>query len=61
MYAAVHLVRDRISKAKVGRKMITTSNFAKNAKHPDAVAISQGVPRFYRESGTCPLLRPAGF
>jgi hypothetical protein len=25
-----------------------TSNFAKSAKHPDAVAISQGVPRFYR-------------
>lgn len=28
--------------------MITTSNFAKSAKHPDAVAISQGVPRSYR-------------
>jgi len=28
--------------------MITTSNFAQSAKHPDAVAISQGVPRFYR-------------
>src|SRR6266568_5956197 len=28
--------------------MITTSNFAKSAKRPDAVAISQGVPRFYR-------------
>jgi len=28
--------------------MITTSNFAKSAKHPDAVAISQGVPRFYK-------------
>jgi len=28
--------------------MITTSNFAKSGKHPDAVAISQGVPRFYR-------------
>ena len=28
--------------------MITTSNLAKSAKHPDAVAISQGVPRFYR-------------
>ena|SRR5579864_849021 len=27
--------------------MITTSNFAKSGKHPDAVAISQGVPRFY--------------
>jgi Protein of unknown function, DUF488 len=28
--------------------MITTSNFAKSGKHADAVAISQGVPRFYR-------------
>ena len=28
--------------------MITTSNFAKSAKHPDAVAISRGVPRFYK-------------
>jgi hypothetical protein len=28
--------------------MITTSNFGKSAKHPDAVAISQGVPRFYK-------------
>jgi hypothetical protein len=28
--------------------MITTSNFAKSGQHPDAVAISQGVPRFYR-------------
>src|SRR5437764_1810501 len=28
--------------------MITTSNFARNAKHPDAVAISRGVPRFYK-------------
>ena len=27
--------------------MITTSNFAKSGSHPDAVAISQGVPRFY--------------
>src|ERR1039458_3458645 len=26
--------------------MITTSNFAKSGKHPDAVAISQGIPRF---------------
>src|SRR5438132_6315176 len=26
--------------------MITTSNFAKSGKHQDAVAISQGVPRF---------------
>jgi hypothetical protein len=28
--------------------MITTSNFAKSGKHPDAVAISRGVPRFYK-------------
>jgi hypothetical protein len=28
--------------------MITTSNFARSAKHPEAVAISQGVPRFYK-------------
>ena len=28
--------------------MITTSNFAKSAKHPNAVAISRGVPRFYK-------------
>ena len=28
--------------------MITTSNFATSAKHPDAVAISRGVPRFYK-------------
>ena len=26
--------------------MITTSNFAKSGKHPNAVAISQGLPRF---------------
>jgi hypothetical protein len=26
--------------------MITTSNFAKSGNHPDAVAISQGIPRF---------------
>jgi hypothetical protein len=28
--------------------MITTSNFAKSASDPDAVAVSQGVPRFYK-------------
>ena len=28
--------------------MIATSNFAKSAKHRDAVAISRGVPRFYK-------------
>ena len=28
--------------------MITTSNFARSSKHPDAVAISRGVPRFYK-------------
>lgn len=28
--------------------MITTSNFAMSAKHPDAVAISRGVPRWYK-------------
>jgi hypothetical protein len=28
--------------------MITTSNFAKSANHPDAVAISQGVPGWYK-------------
>src|SRR5438445_13761966 len=38
--------------------MITTSNFAKNAKHPDAVAISQGVPRFYRGKRYMPLAPP---
>ena len=26
--------------------MITTSNFAKSGNHPDAVAISHGIPRF---------------
>ena len=26
----------------------TTSNVARSAKHPDAVAISRGVPRFYK-------------
>ena len=28
--------------------MITTSNFANSANHPEAVAISRGVPRFYK-------------
>jgi len=28
--------------------MITTSNFARSSKHADAVAISQGVPRWYK-------------
>jgi len=28
--------------------VIATSNFAKSAKHRDAVAISRGVPRFYK-------------
>jgi hypothetical protein len=35
--------------------MITTSNFAKSGKHEDAVAISQGVPRFYRVKRYLPL------
>jgi len=39
----------------VGRRMITTSNFAKSGTHPDAVAISQGVPRFYRGKRYMPL------
>src|SRR6266498_58916 len=38
--------------------MITTSNFAKSAKHPDAVAISQGVPRLYRGKRYMPLAPP---
>ena len=38
--------------------MITTSNFAKSAKHPDAVAISQGVPRFYQGKRYRPLAPP---
>ena len=38
--------------------MLTTSNFAKSAKHPDAVAISQGVPRFYRGKRYMPLAPP---
>jgi hypothetical protein len=38
--------------------MITTSNFAKSGNHPDAVAISQGVPRFYRGKRYMPLAPP---
>ena len=38
--------------------MITTSNFAKSGKRPDAVAISQGVPRFYRVKRYLPLAPP---
>src|ERR1039458_10219579 len=38
--------------------MITTSNFAKSGKHSDAVAISQGVPRFYRVKRYMPLAPP---
>ena len=35
--------------------MIKTSNFARSAKHPDAVAISQGMPRFYKGRRYIPL------
>ncbi len=38
--------------------MITTSNFAQSAKHPDAVAISQGVPRWYKGRRYMPLAPP---
>jgi predicted RNase H-like nuclease len=38
--------------------MITTSNFAKSGKDPDAVAISQGVPRFYKGRRYMPLAPP---
>jgi len=38
--------------------VITTSNFAKSAKHPQALAISQGVPRFYRGKRYMPLAPP---
>jgi hypothetical protein len=38
--------------------MITTSNFARSGKHPDAVAISQGVPRFYKVRRYLPLAPP---
>jgi len=39
--------------------MITTSNFATSAKHPDAVAISRGVPRFYKGRRYMALAPPA--
>ena len=38
--------------------MISTSNFAKSAKNPDAVAISQGVPRWYKGRRYMPLAPP---
>src|SRR5215470_1198902 len=38
--------------------MVTTSNFAKSGKHPEAVAISQGVPRFYKGRRYMPLAPP---
>ena len=38
--------------------MITTSNFARSAKHPEAVAISRGVPRFYK-GRRCLALAPS--
>ena len=38
--------------------MITTSNFAKSAKHANAVAISQGVPRWYKGRRYMPLAPP---
>jgi len=38
--------------------MITTSNFARSAKQPDAVAISQGVPRWYKGRRYMPLAPP---
>ena len=38
--------------------MITTSNFAKSGSHPDAVAVSQGVPRFYKGRRYMPLAPP---
>jgi uncharacterized protein DUF488 len=38
--------------------MITTCNFAQSAKHPEAVAISQGLPRFYRGKRYMPLAPP---
>ena len=38
--------------------MITTSNFGKSAKHPDAVAISQGMPRLYAGKRYMPLAPP---
>jgi hypothetical protein len=39
--------------------MITTSNFAKSAKHPDAVAISRRVTRFYKGRRYVALAPPA--
>jgi len=38
--------------------MISTSNFAKSAKHRDAVAISQGVPRWHKGRRYMPLAPP---
>jgi hypothetical protein len=38
--------------------MITTSNFAISGSHPDAVAISQGVPRFCKGRRYMPLAPP---
>jgi hypothetical protein len=38
--------------------MITTSNFAKSGSHPDAVAISQGVPGWYKGRRYMPLAPP---
>src|SRR5215470_18692999 len=38
--------------------MITTSNFARSAKDPAAVAISQGVPRWYKARRHMPLAPP---
>jgi len=38
--------------------MITTSNFAQSAEHPDAVAISGGVPRWYKGRRYMPLAPP---
>jgi hypothetical protein len=58
MSGAERFVRDKILWRKQGETVITTSNFAKSAKHPDAVAISQGVPRFYRGKRYMPLAPP---
>ena len=38
--------------------MITTSNFAKSGKDPEAVAVSRGVPRFYKGKRYMPLAPP---
>lgn len=38
--------------------MITTSNFARSSKDPNAVAISQGVPRWYKGRRYMPLAPP---